>query len=345
MSSTKDARADIRNLYVHFPFCRNKCSYCALYSRARVTADEREAYVLERCRELDGLGPFSTVYFGGGTPALCDLKPLFNVLNLAKGAEFSVELHPLDATEQTLATLRDGGVTRVSMGVESLDDATLMRMGRGYTVREAEAAFQRVRRVFPHAGIDLIVGYPQDPCENLDCLASWDLSHISVYALQNERGLKNVPSDDIVLDRLARTADVLASLGLERYEISNYARPGEECRHNLAVWRGEDYIGLGEGACGREGLTRTRGRRGRPEEGRRVVYDRETLSPERDDIERRIFRLRTREGLDIDGHPEWEEALRPSLDEGLLTRAGNIYRLTPRGMEVCDAILSSLVLA
>ena len=341
----EEASTPVRNLYIHFPFCREKCSYCALYSRAHSTAREREAYVRERVLELAGLGPFSTVYFGGGTPALCDLRPLFDSLNLASGAEFTVELHPLDVTAGLLETLCAGGVTRISMGVESLDDGTLVRMGRGYAVRDAEAAFQKVRHVFPHAGIDLIVGYPGDPCENFERLASWGVSHVSVYALQNERALQGVPSDDIVLDRLARAADVLKTLGLERYEISNFARQGEECRHNLAVWRGEDYLGLGEGACGREGLVRTLGRRSRSADApRRVVYGREVLSPERDDIERRIFRLRTREGLDVGGHAEWHEVLQPSLAEGLLTREGDVYRLTPRGLEVCDAILSALVL-
>ena len=152
-----------------------------------------------------------------------------------------------------------------------------------------------------------------------------------MYSLQNDRGLKNVPDDDTVLDRLRHIAICLGKMGLERYEISNYAVPGFECRHNFAVWRGEDYIGLGDGACGRIGLKRTK------------FGKEETVSAEFDEKERRLFRLRTREGLDASRHPEWEQVLHKYVQEGLLTRAGMIYRLTERGMEVCDSILAELV--
>ena len=152
-----------------------------------------------------------------------------------------------------------------------------------------------------------------------------------MYSLQNERGLKDVPDDDVVLDRIRTVAAFLKGLGLERYEISNYAVPGYECQHNLAVWRGEDYIGLGDGACGRLGLKRTK------------FGKEETVSAEFDEKERRLFRLRTREGLDASEHPEWEQILHKYVQEGLLTREVMIYRLTERGTEVCDSILAELV--
>ena len=120
-------------------------------------------------------------------------------------------------------------------------------------------------------------------------------------------------------------------MGLESYEISNYAVPGYECRHNLAVWRGEDYIGLGDGACGRIGLKRTK------------FGKEETVTVEFDEKERRLFRLRTREGLDASGRPEWKQTLQKYAQEGLLTQSGEVYRLTERGMEVCDSILAELV--
>ena len=340
----------VENLYVHFPFCRRKCSYCALYSRTGVSQADRDAYVRrlasEMVRTLDGRREtLKTVYFGGGSPALCDLRPILDVL-VRGGAvsaaqsetEFTVELHPLDVTEDLLKTLRDGGVNRISMGVQSLNDEVLADMGRGYTVDESERAFALVKRYFDNAGIDLIVGYPGDEVKvkgegeqwNLKRLESWGLRHCSVYSLQNERGLKNVPDDDTVLDLLRHIAICLGKMGLERYEISNYAVPGFECRHNLAVWRGEDYIGLGDGACGRIGLVRTKfGRE-------------ETVDAAFDEKERRLFRLRTREGLDASGHPEWDEILAESRRQGLLTQSGSVYRLTERGTEVCDSILAEL---
>ena len=361
------------NLYVHFPFCRRKCSYCALYSRVGVSQSDRDAYVRRLAAEIGAecrtpCASFGTIYFGGGSPALCDLRPLLGALRpLAAGEgdgrqatvgprrreiEFTVELHPLDVTEDLLMTLRDGGVNRISMGVQSLNDATLADMGRGYTLAEAERAFALVKRHFDNAGVDLIVGYPGDEAEakggrwNLQRLSHWGLTHCSVYSLQNERGLENVPSDDWTLDRLRQIAVGLKEMGLERYEISNYAVPGYECRHNLAVWRGEDYIGLGEGACGRVGLTRTVGRRTGVETSR--------VTPEEDLKERTLFRLRTREGVALFQLRKWgqtprqggqtlEETLEKCVEEGLLEETGEVYRLTERGTEVCDSILAELV--
>ena len=334
------------NLYVHFPFCRRKCSYCALYSRTGVSQSERDAYARRLATEITRTGDgrretLKTVYFGGGSPALCDLSVLASALRPLCGedAEFTVELHPLDVTEAKLAELKALGVNRISMGVQSLNDATLADMGRGYTVDEAERAFALVKNYFDNAGIDLIVGYPGDEVEvggrarqwNLRRLSGWGLKHCSVYSLQNERGLKGVPGDDWTLDRLRHIAICLKEMGLERYEISNYAVPGYECRHNLAVWRGEDYLGLGDGACGRIGLKRTK------------FGKIETVTPEFDEKERRLFRLRTREGLDASDHPEWGQALEKHAKNGLLTRNGSVYRLTDRGTEVCDSILFELV--
>lgn len=366
------------NLYAHFPFCRRKCAYCALYSRVGVSQSDRDAYVVSLAEEIArdgarasgqigaGLPPttnyqlsttnYSTIYFGGGSPALCDLRPLFSALQNAarpesapypgvgialrairSDYEFTVELHPLDVSEERLEMLKAGGVNRISMGVQSFDDKTLAAMGRGYTIDEAVRAFELVKRYFDNAGIDLIVGFPGDPCRfELRRFADLGLRHCSVYSLQNERGLKNVPDDNIVLNEIKRCSRELAQLGLERYEISNYAVPGYECRHNLAVWRGEDYVGLGEGACGRVGLNRTRG-------VKNGGYSTETVSEAEDLKERTIFRLRTREGLDASRFPGWRETLDRFVAEGLLTRSSDVYSLTERGTEVCDAILAEIV--
>lgn len=343
----------VDNLYVHFPFCRTKCAYCALYSRARVPQGERDAYARRLAAEIEAgsLTPcanLKTVYFGGGTPALCDLRPIFSALGsrLSADCEFTVELHPLDVTEDLLKIIRDGGVNRISMGVQSLNDAVLADMGRGYTVDEAERAFALVKRHFDNAGVDLIVGYPGDEVGkdvkgkdrgrqwNWHRLGSWGLRHCSVYSLQNERGLKNVPDDDVVLDRIKTVAAILKGMDLERYEISNYAVPGYECRHNLAVWRGEDYIGLGDGACGRIGLKRTK------------FGQEEIVAPEFDAKERTLFRLRTREGLDLrnlSNASNLSDVLATHVAAGLLTKSGGLYRLTERGTEVCDSILAELV--
>lgn len=348
-ASEEALQSQVKNLYVHFPFCRGKCAYCALYSCAGATPSARTDYISRLCASFQrGVAarekPFSTVYFGGGSPALCDLKPLFAALKpyLDMGTEFTVELHPLDVTESLLAKLIAGGVTRVSMGVQSLDDAVLRQMGRGYTADEAARRFALLRRYFPNTGIDLIVGWPNDKMEDSDLfkhLADWGLRHCSVYSLILEpnthlarkvaNGRLVLPTDDAVLDGIRRIATKLEALGLERYEISNYAVRGSECRHNLAVWCGEDYWGLGEGAYGRLGRLRT--------------PSGEQVSEEEDRKERTLFRLRTREGLDTAANPEWRAVLDRNVEAGLLTRRGEIYYLTPRGTEVCDAILEEIV--
>ena len=352
-----------RNLYVHFPFCRSRCSYCVLHSRMGTDPADRLRYVhgiaaevsrLEREGLISRDEPLSTVYFGGGSPALCDLRPVFGALapfiDSAGGTEFTVELHPLDSSRDTLAMMRDGGVNRISMGVQSLDDAVLSDMRRGCTADESARAFALAREYFDNAGIDLIVGYP---CEKGDrsryeALSSWGLAHCSLYSLilepesilakRIERGKSAAPPDDEwTMDELARVGGVLESIGLERYEISSYYAKGRECRHNLATWRGEDYIGLGEGAYGRVGLRRTYNPPGgKPREGTEV--------DEAADLkERTFFRLRTREGIDATRFPQWIAELDRFASEGLLVRiAPSVYRLTRRGCEVCDSILESL---
>ena len=348
-----------RNLYIHFPFCRAKCSYCALHSAAGRSESERNGYAARLADDVSRIageasGPLSTVYFGGGSPALCDLRPLLAavapILAADGSTEFTVELHPLDADGATLSMLADGGVNRISMGVQSLDDATLADMRRGYTASEARRAFDRVRSRFANAGIDIIVGYPTERAEGVDLapLASWGLSHCSLYSLILEeksilasrikRGAAPEPQDDeIVMDAMRRCADTLESMGLRRYEIANFAIPGKECRHNMATWRGEDYTGLGTGAYGREGLLRTYN----PPSGPRETS---ALTEEEDLKERTLFRLRTREGIDASRFPGWRKTLDAFADEGLLEKAsGATYRLTRRGAEVCDSILAELV--
>ena len=152
------------NLYVHFPFCRVKCSYCALLSRGGASESVRAAAVARVVREWTerDAAPLETVYFGGGTPALCDLSPWAGPLAawLSPGAEFTVELHPGDVTAAKLDELVQLGVNRISMGVQSFDDAVLAEMGRGHTAAMAEVAFRQAKAVFPNAGLDLIAGWP-----------------------------------------------------------------------------------------------------------------------------------------------------------------------------------------
>ena len=349
------------NVYIHFPFCRSKCAYCALHSRVNQPERVRRDYVARVARELRDLleaapgRPLATLYFGGGTPALCDLRPLFAVLapHLARGdrmpVEFTVELNPCDVTREQLACLKDGGVNRLSMGVQSFHDPTLRAMGRPHTADQAVRAWRMIREAgFDNAGIDLICGWPgardgqisEAWLQTLETAAGLDPDHCSVYTLILEEGTRlaravrdrkvEIPSDDIAFEELSAAAERLAAAGLERYEISSFAKPGKACRHNLAVWRGEDYTGIGEGACSREG----------------------------DAVSRTIFRLRLlKEGLCPSAAARDFPELAPRVDEwcatldrfaaeGLLAvslESAPTYRLTSRGAEVCDTILAELV--
>ena len=342
-----------KNLYVHFPFCRRKCIYCALHSRGGSKASERDEYAGKISRTIKNLpeGVFSTVYFGGGSPALCDLRPVLKALEkrIDGETEFTVELHPLDVKKGILDTLRAGGVNRISMGVQSLDDEVLESMGRGYRIETARSAFDLVKSRFENAGIDLIAGYPVRGAngrliDNMEKLSGWGMKHCSVYSLILEEKsalaisplADSIPPDGEVLDEIERISGSLVSMGLFRYEISNYSVPGYECRHNMSVWRGEDYLGIGEGAHGRVGLLRTHDWFG----GTEGV---EEVSCEYDNVERKIFSLRTMEGLDVGSNSDWDRILRGYAAEGLLTKKGTVYRLTPRGTEVCDSILADLV--
>ncbi len=345
----------VENLYIHFPFCRRKCTYCALHSRAGTTQEDRDEYVRALAAALSSfpLAPqLRTIYFGGGSPALCNLTPLLIELKkyLSLETEFTVELHPLDVTPNLLQTLSGHGVNRISMGVQSLDDDILSAMGRGYTFSFAERAFSLIHKYFENAGIDLIVGYPGETAALLPRharLANWGLTHCSVYSLilEPKSILANLikrgktaapPDDDTTLNRLAVVAKFLLELGLERYEISSYARKGFAAKHNLAVWRGEDYLGLGEGAHGRLGRLRTQSL------GTAQAHV-EEVAADFDLKERTLFRLRTTDGLDTTNHPKWRAALLDAAKQGLLTQEGNTFRLTSRGTEVCDWILSTLV--
>ena len=347
------------NLYAHFPFCRRKCAYCALHSRPGAKQTERDAYAAALAGTVEKLRipqkSLSTIYFGGGSPALCDLRPMFKALApfMSDNAEFTVELHPLDISGETMRILADGGVNRISMGVQSMDDTVLRSMGRGYTIDAAAVSFAKAKETIPNAGIDLIAGYPGDTQPSVP--SEWGFVHCSVYSLILEEGTAlaanaaagrtRLPGDDDTLDAVASMAESLESIGLARYEISNWAKPGFECRHNLAVWRGEDYIGIGEGARGRIGRLRTVNFGAPPSRGGKTAAREETerTGEKEDAIERRIFSLRTRDGLDAEGFPEWEKTLDKFTAEGLLERAGGKWRLTKRGAEVCDSILAELV--
>lgn len=289
-----------------------------------------------------------------------------------------MELNPASASRDVLETLRRAGATRLSFGVQSFDDGVLRRAGRRHGAQAAREAVREAGRLgFRDAGIDLIAGLPGDGAATwratLEETLRLGVKHVSVYALtvepgtplakECEQGAFTPLEDGEMLERLALAEELLGKAGFVRYEISNYAPPGFECRHNLATWRGEDYLGLGPSAASRIGLRRWMRARGAEdyvaavEAGREPPCEEdETLAPRADAVERAIFALRLAEGIDTAAlqkrfpaqaelFKEWDATLALEAQRGLAekTRTG-AWRLTSRGREVCDAILGDLPL-
>ncbi len=372
----------MKNLYIHVPYCDGKCLYCAFYS-IRGATGERDAYAdlpgleLERVlAEGVSVAP-ETVYFGGGTPSVLGSDGLRRLtaglrrrVSFGAVVEWTVEVTPPTASDAVLGALCEMGVNRISMGVQCLDDRTLRALGRRHGAAEAEAAARRIRAVgFANVGLDLIAGLPgldeQTWGETLARTLALDPAHVSVYALsvepgsglarQVERGL-SLPGEEEGLAALQQAEAALTAAGLARYEISNYARPGRACLHNLACWRGEDYLGLGPAAASRIGLMRrthaadAAAYRAVITSGSKPPTVEVTLSPADDATERFVFSLRLAEGGSPRSHAErwsaaepnvaaWERRLDGLARNGITEAIGpGRWRLTARGREVADAV-------
>ncbi|MBQ8892831.1 MAG: radical SAM family heme chaperone HemW [Clostridia bacterium] len=255
------------SLYLHIPFCKRKCAYCAFYSGPD---GDREQYTEALCRAIRQAGaaesrPLSTLFLGGGTPALLGaenlqklLKTVHTSFSLEKNAEITVELNPESTTPALLQALKEAGINRISMGVQSLKDRELQTLGRLHSSAEALAALQRIFDAgFTNVSVDVMFGLPgQTPAgfeQTLERLLSFPITHLSAYALQLEEGTPlgdaaeamEEEQEEALWQLLCRKT---AAAGMEHYEISNFARPGFESRHNLAYWRRTDYIGLGPAA-------------------------------------------------------------------------------------------------
>jgi oxygen-independent coproporphyrinogen-3 oxidase len=263
-------------VYIHWPFCLSKCGYCDFNSYAAGTADQapwRDGLIRELehfAAETQGR-PVETVFFGGGTPSLMEPRTVAAVLEavvrlwtVAEDAEITLEANPTSSEAARFKAFRTAGVNRLSLGVQSLDDAALRFLGRAHDAAEARRAVDLAVRTFDRHSIDLIYGLPdQDPDlwrKQLTEALVLARDHISLYQLTVEAGTPFARAgvaeadEDRGVALYEGTQEVLGVAGLPAYEISNHARPGAECRHNLEIWRGRDYLGIGPGAHGR--LTR-----------------------------------------------------------------------------------------
>lgn len=262
-------------VYVHIPFCRSKCQYCDFASYAG-REEMREAYVdalgtemLVRGQEMVlKHGRPETVYVGGGTPTALNVELLSSVVALIKSvfgtaAEFTMEVNPGTVDGDLLKKLHEWGVNRLSIGIQSFDNNLLKRLGRIHTAAQAEAAVKLAREAgFDNLSLDLMYGLPGQTMEDLQESVKKALSlqpeHISIYGLQVEEGTPfyrdqqagrlNLPESDVTDDMYDYLTEYLPEQGYRRYEISNYAKPGKESRHNLSYWQDVPYLGLGSAA-------------------------------------------------------------------------------------------------
>jgi oxygen-independent coproporphyrinogen-3 oxidase len=371
-------------LYLHVPFCRTRCHFCAFTLQIH-RADRVRRYLDSLSREIrlhaeqHSLAGrrLDSVYFGGGTPTTLDAPQLTGVLGqvrdsfgLNQDIEISVEAHPDTVTGEGLRQLVQAGFTRISFGAQSMDDNELLQIGRRTSGNRTQAAVRMAREAgFTNINLDLIYGLPGQSLDgwlaSLEDVLSLDPAHLSCYALTVEektrlhldvrRGDAMEPDAALQNEMEDAAAGRLAAAGFARYEISNYARPGFACRHNLLYWQGHDYLGLGPSAQsyleGRrlgniesmEDYDRTL------ERGRLPLAESELLSAGRRERERIVFGLRLIEGVDLplqrqeppDG--TWRQALDQLTRRGLLEEQAGRIRLTDEGRRYADSVAVELL--
>ena len=372
-------------VYVHWPFCAAKCPYCDFNSHVRhQTVDQprfAHAFAREIARTAERIPGRSvtSIFLGGGTPSLMNPATVSAILDaiagawtIAPDAEITMEANPSSVEAERFRGYRAAGVNRVSLGVQALNDRGLKFLGRLHNVPEALRAVDLARAIFPRLSFDLIYARPnQTPAEwssELRQALALAADHLSLYQLTIEAGTPffalhrsgklKVPYEDRAADLYALTQDICDSAGLPAYEISNHARPGAECRHNLVYWRYHEYAGIGPGAHGRlrlaDGRHATATERG-PEAwldkveswGDGLVTD-DVLNGEEEGDELLLMGLRLAEGIDLDryralsGRTLDPERLADLLAHGMVERTGQRVRATRAGFFVLDAVVADL---
>lgn len=261
-------------LYIHVPFCVKKCNYCDFCSFDALKAEDKDLYVSSLCNELAHESEalhgrtVDTVFFGGGTPSLLNEKQFENIFsvigkyyNRTDSAEVSAEINPATASMEKLRFMHSLGINRLSIGMQSLNDNELSSLGRAHTVSDFYNCFENARNAgFDNINVDLMYGIPEQSLSSfertLDMTLSLGCEHISAYSLKIEEGtpfFKNraslsLPDEDSEYSMYLLCAEKMKGAGYSHYEISNYAKVGRECRHNLRYWKDLEYIGAGVSA-------------------------------------------------------------------------------------------------
>lgn len=373
-------------VYVHWPFCLSKCPYCDFNSHVRHGGYDEGHYLRAIEMELSTAAErapgrtVSTIFFGGGTPSLMQPTTVEAILNaigkhwtIAGDVEVSLEANPTSVEATRFRGYRAAGVNRVSLGVQALDDQSLTGLGRLHTVQEALDAIAVARAIFDRYSFDLIYARPGQTLESwaieLKRAISEAAEHLSLYQLTIEPGTPFfglhragkliVPDDDLGRDLYDLTQFICSEAGMPAYEVSNHAKPGSECRHNLIYWRGHEYAGVGPGAHGRLNID---GRRYATEtekspeawlkrvaeHGHGLIVD-EKLQPNEVADEYLLMGLRLAEGIDpqrfahLSGRTLDPKRLAFLMDGGAVEVMDNGHlRVTPSGFPLLDAVVADL---
>ena len=383
---TSAATPEAFGVYVHWPFCLSKCPYCDFNSHVRHAPIDEDRFARAFAREIATTAArvsdreVTSIFLGGGTPSLMQPKTVGAILDaigknwrVASEVEITLEANPTSVEATRFAGYRAAGVNRVSLGVQALDDASLKALGRLHTAREALDAVAIARRSFERYSFDLIYARPDQTvqmwAEELKRAILEAAEHLSLYQLTIEEdtpffglhraGKLKTPDEALARTLYDVTQEICEAAGLPAYEISNHARRGAECRHNLVYWRGQQYAGIGPGAHGRLDFDRTRhaiSNEKRPEawlmrveaSGHGVVTD-DCLNGEERADEFLLMGLRLAEGIDperyadLSGRPLDPDRIAILRQEGAIEvdESGRL-RVTQSGFPVLDAVVADL---
>ena len=371
-------------IYVHWPFCAAKCPYCDFNSHVQKIIEEKQ-WVSAYLRELDrlfqtiGTRPLKTVFFGGGTPSLMSpdlvdqiLSKIFSLWPRSNDLEVSLEANPTSVEAGRFKGYQQAGVNRISLGVQALNDVDLKRLGRLHSVKEAHLAFDISRSTFDRVSFDLIYARQNQTLSDwrfeLQQALSMAVDHVSLYQLTIEQGtafgdryaigkLSGLPNEDLGADLFEATQDICSKFGFPAYEISNHAKPGAECQHNMVYWRYGDYAGIGPGAHGRltiNGQRHATAAFRNPSDWLEAVGKgcgdkvNEPLLAKDQAAEYLVMGLRINDGIDrarynaLSGRDLDPDKIADLLDQGLISVSNNAISASQRGRPVLNHIIREL---
>jgi len=370
-------------IYIHIPFCKQRCTYCDFYTE--VAPQFIPVLIDSIIRELNirkdylGNSQVSTIYFGGGTPSILSneqflliFDAIYKLFTVAENAEITFEANPDDLTPEFLASLHELPFNRISIGIQSFDDKDLKRINRRHTSEQAEEAVKNAQKAgFGNISIDLIYGLPFQTLEawgnQLDMALSLQIQHISAYGLtyeegtvlwkQRENGKIEVVDDLVMNEMYLLLLDKIKIKGFEAYEISNFALPGYQSRHNSAYWKQEPYLGIGPSAHSYDVVSRQWNIASITDyikaiNSNSVFYEREELSLNDRYNDFVMVSLRTSEGLDVKimekdfGHELAEYCLqniKTFIDSEQVYYSDGKLRLTAEGIQISNLILIQLM--